>query len=127
MKKSLVALFIIAIVCSFSFAFAARFSDVPSDMWAASQISRWADEKVVVGYEDGTYRPSNLITRAEFATIIVKLFGPIKEADISKYKDISKDDWFYENLSKAVAMGSIEEYNSPKKAFMKTGFRRYRC
>ncbi|MBR6253333.1 MAG: S-layer homology domain-containing protein [Clostridia bacterium] len=112
MKKFLVALFIIATVCSFSLAFAGRFSDVPDNMWAAEQIGRWADEGVVMGYEDGTYRPSNFITRAEFATMIVKMFEPIKVADLAKYKDVSKDDWFYENLAKAVAMGSIEEDTS---------------
>ena len=112
MKKSLIALVVIAIVCAFSFALAASFSDVPEDMWANKQIERWADEKVVVGYEDGTYRPSNLITRAEFATIVVKLFNPEKEADLSKYKDVKSTDWYYSNLAKAVAMGAIEEFNS---------------
>ncbi len=109
MKKSLIALVVIAIVCAFSFALAASFTDVPSDMWASSQIERWADEKVVVGYDDGTYKPSNLITRAEFATIVVKLFNPEKEADLAKYKDVKETDWYYSNLAKAVGMGAIEE------------------
>ena len=109
MKKSLIALVIIAIVCAFSFALAATFSDVPEEMWASKQIERWADEKIVVGYDDGTYKPSNLITRAEFATIVVKLFNPEKEADLAKYKDVKETDWYYTNLAKAVGMGAIEE------------------
>ena len=112
MKKGIIALLIVAIVCSFACAFAATFSDVPEDMWAYKQIEKWADENIVVGYEDGTYKPQNLITRAEFATIVVKLFNPEKVADLSKYTDVKTSDWFYDNMAKAVGMGAIEEVTS---------------
>jgi len=108
MKKGLVALLVFAMVCILSTAFAVSFPDVSRDMWAYEPIERWAGERVIVGYDDGTYKPNNLITRAEFCEIVVKIFGPTKEADLSKYTDVSKNDWFYSSLAKAVQMGAIE-------------------
>ena len=46
-----------------------KFSDV-SGHWAEKSILRWMDEDVIHGYPDGTFRPNDKITRAEFATVL---------------------------------------------------------
>ena len=49
----------------------AKFNDV-GDYWATEAI-KWAAEKgVVEGYPDGTFRPTNYVTEAEFAAILAR-------------------------------------------------------
>lgn len=50
----------------------APFSDVPDDAWFSPLVRMTAALDIVRGYGDGTFRPANLITRAEAATIIAR-------------------------------------------------------
>lgn len=43
--------------------------------WAEATIRELIDKGVIAGYPDGTFRPESTITRAEFATIVVKALG----------------------------------------------------
>lgn len=52
-----------------------QFSDVNNTYWAFSYIQKMADEGLSTGYPDGTFRPENLITRAEIAAFIVRGLG----------------------------------------------------
>ena len=44
---------------------ATNFSDVPADLWSAQYINAASQLGFVNGYEDGTFRPEQAITRAE--------------------------------------------------------------
>ncbi|RAV02695.1 S-layer homology domain-containing protein [Paenibacillus sp. YN15] len=48
------------------------FTDVDQTHWAYSYIADMVGRRVLEGYPDGRYRPDRQVTRAEFATIIVK-------------------------------------------------------
>jgi hypothetical protein len=48
------------------------FSDVSSNYWAKSYISRIACNGITSGYGDGTYKPANNVTRAEMAVYIIR-------------------------------------------------------
>ena len=63
-----------AIVCTSASAFAAAnpFADVPRDHWAYDAVAELADEGVIEGYGDGTYRGENEITRYEMAQMVAK-------------------------------------------------------
>lgn len=50
-------------------------SDLPSNYWAQKPIHALRDKTVIQGYPDGTFKPEQPITRAEFATMITKTFG----------------------------------------------------
>lgn len=52
---------------------AVSFSDVQADSWSYMYINALTSNKIVTGYADGTFRPSQDITRAEFATIIARV------------------------------------------------------
>lgn len=56
--------------------------------WAEQYINSLVGKKIISGYEDNTYRPENLITRAEAAVLIVKMLG----LDISENKNLDFDD-----------------------------------
>ncbi len=61
------------ILSSFSFAFAAKFEDVEGDYEEA--IDTLVALGVITGYEDGTFRPNQVVTRAEMAKLIVEILG----------------------------------------------------
>ncbi len=55
----------------------------------------------------GQYTPTTAISRAEFMRYINRAFGFTEEADISKYKDVPKDQWYYQSVRIAVKYGYI--------------------
>ena len=58
----------------------AMFSDVTSEHWGFDAVNTLASEKIISGYGDGTFLPSNNITRAEFTKLIMGIEGKIGKA-----------------------------------------------
>lgn len=54
----------------------AHFSDVKASHWANEAIASMYENNLTVGYPDGTYRPSNSTTRAEFSMFLAKALNP---------------------------------------------------
>ena len=52
-----------------------KFTDVSKDHWAYEAIEELAEKGIINGYEDGTFKPNEPITRAEVATIISRIKG----------------------------------------------------
>ena len=50
--------------------------------WAEKAIEKIANFRLIVGYEDGTYRPNNSVTRAELATVLARFIEMSKKKDI---------------------------------------------
>ena len=65
--------------------------------WAEKEISTWIGRGILSGYEDGTLRPSNEVTRAEFAKMLVQVFG-LNYAKAADYVDVSEGMWFKEDV-----------------------------
>lgn len=72
------------------------FSDVESDRWSNNAISTMANGGFVKGYEDGTFRPEDYITRAELATIASRFLDAAGEGEIT-FNDI-EGHWAEENI-----------------------------
>ncbi|WP_418790776.1 S-layer homology domain-containing protein [Phosphitispora sp. TUW77] len=79
------------------------------DNWAEKQISEWLSQGLVEGYEDGTFKPNNSITRAEFITMVNKSFGFTAGA-ANNFLDVSSTDWFAGEIAKAAAAGYVSGY-----------------
>lgn len=86
-------------------AFAQDFVDMPQN-WTTSALENAVKNGLLKGDGD-RIMPDDNITRAEMAAIIVRAFGAKKTADISKYTDVERDQWYYDELAKAVAMGAF--------------------
>ncbi|WP_282941653.1 S-layer homology domain-containing protein [Paenibacillus sp. RC67] len=54
----------------------ANFKDIPSGYWAGDAISAVQEAHLFNGYEDGTFRPDQKMTRAEAITVIYRLLNP---------------------------------------------------
>ncbi len=114
MKKLLAKALMLAVVFGVSTAasFAKDYADLPKDHWAYKQIQILTDFNVVVGYPDGNYRPDQNVTRAEFATMVIKAFEQQK-ADIkkpAKFSDVKEGDWFYGMVQRAVMFDLLKGY-----------------
>ncbi|MBQ6860218.1 MAG: S-layer homology domain-containing protein [Clostridia bacterium] len=62
------------------------FSDVLSSYWAYGHIKVASDEKLVNGYEDGTFKPAGNVTYAEAATMVLRALGYEDEVKRSELK-----------------------------------------
>lgn len=78
--------------------------------WAEKTIGRLVDEGYIKGYEDGSLKPDNKITRAEFMAAANSIFGFNEKADIS-FADVEKTDWFYDTVRIAAGAGYISGYD----------------
>lgn len=75
MKKTLTATITSALaigVASVTFAAANPFSDVPTDHWSFDAVAKLAQEGVIEGYGDNTFRGDAHITRYEMAQMVAK-------------------------------------------------------
>ena len=73
-----------------------------------------ASRGILTGYEDGSFRPDNSLTRAEFAAIIVRALGLTSGGKSSGFVDIASDAWYSEYVAAAVRYGLIEGVGSNK-------------
>ena len=69
--------------------------------WAQTTIEAWQNQGRIGGYEDGTFRPDQPITRAEFVRLLNSAVSTQGSAPIS-FSDVSPSDWFYNDVAKAV-------------------------
>lgn len=90
-------------------AFAAEPLTDISDHWAKEQIQSFVDSGYIQGYPNGTFKPDNNITRAEFMTIANKAFGYTEKAEIN-YSDVAAGSWYADAVATAKAAGYINGY-----------------
>ena len=84
----------------------ASYSDVDNGHWAARAIAVCASNGWVQGYEDGTFRPDQPITRAEAMTIINRMLGRgVSKGYVCKgavrYPDNEVGSWYYYEVLEA--------------------------
>lgn len=85
----------------------------PSDIaghWAESVITQWQSKGLIQGYEDGSFKPNNTITRAEFVTLMNNAKGFGSEGSIN-FSDVKNGSWFYSAVARAVAAGYVKGYS----------------
>ena len=125
-KKRILALFLAAVSC-LSLAVSASaagtvnrkvtdFRDFDKSAWYAEAVSAAVDNGLLYGKSSTMLDPNGDMTRAEMAAIINRSFGCYKTADISQYKDVSKDKWYYNDVALAVQMGTYNGRSSSSMA-----------
>lgn len=86
------------------------FSDIERS-YAKETIETLASKFVVGGYGDGSFLPAKRITRAEFATLLIRSLGILPEQTASaNFSDVESDDWYAGAVSAAVKAGLIAGY-----------------
>ena len=96
----------------------AAFSDVPASSGYSQAVSALSQLGVINGYEDGTFKPDNDVTRAEFTAMLMRVMGAgslgsASAADLP-FTDISDTDssisWAIPNINTAYRNGIINGY-----------------
>ena len=85
---------------------ATDFKDYDRSAWYAEAVSAAVDNGLLYGKSSTTLDPNGDMTRAEMAAIINRSFGCYVKADISKYTDVSKSKWYYDDIAMSVQMGT---------------------
>ncbi|NPV44748.1 MAG: hypothetical protein HPY70_12370 [Firmicutes bacterium] len=121
MKRKLLALAVavIFILGTVATGFAAVAEDV-KDTEYEDAVVRLGALNVLTGFPDGTFRPDNPITRAQFAAVAVRLLGLDDAAKYAKgttqFSDVGADHWASGYINIAVNRGIIKGY--PDGTFM---------
>ncbi|MBY0116809.1 carbohydrate binding domain-containing protein [Paenibacillus xylanexedens] len=86
--------------------------------WSQSAVTRLQDLNLLKGYTDGTFKPSQVISRAEFVMILDRAFGFTGNAATGPYVDMTSDDWYYDVMVRAngsdIIEGTDREHLSPQ-------------
>ena len=84
------------------------FSDVTSDDWYNNAISTLAKAGALSGYEDGTFRPNQPITRAELVKIAMSFYGTV-HSDSDVFNDVG-EHWAAAFINGAADLGFVNGY-----------------
>lgn len=74
--------------------------------WAQNTINKWVDKGDISGYPDGTFRPNNMITRAEFVVLVNNAMGYTKTG-YAYFSDVPSYYWGKNAIQTGVEAGYI--------------------
>lgn len=109
---------VIALVCVFALtlttvAFGATYSDVTEDSAYYEAVETLNKLNIITGYEDGTFRPEDGVTRAEMAALIARIqgYGETAAAPANTvFSDVPSSHWASGYIANASGMGIINGY-----------------
>ena len=113
MRKVLSFVLVLSLVLgSFAMAFAATpaVSDTAGKA-CEDAVNVLTELGIVKGYPDGSYKPENIVTRAEMAVIVISALG-LKDYAVgtSSFKDMAGYDWAQGYVAYAQSLGVINGY-----------------
>lgn len=85
------------------------FDDVSRNAWYAEYVGMLTQVGVISGYPDGSFRPENPVTRAEFATVASRFIAS-KKTVFGGFTDIASEYWAKESIQAAYAEGWLKGY-----------------
>jgi len=86
-----------------------NFADIEQH-WAKPYILAMAQKGILAGKAQGLFAPEDKVTRAEFATMLVRLLqiqAPAEDTSFS-FPDVTEKDWFYEPVKAAYLAGLVK-------------------
>lgn len=94
---------------------AATLSDIQGN-WAESFIQALVARNIIQGFPDGTFRPEQPVTRAEFAAMLDKAFQKNSIREAVTFSDVPTSYWGSEAIQKAYQTGFLAGY--PNNVFL---------
>jgi PKD repeat protein len=93
----------------------ATFSDVPTDYWAFNYVEYAVSQGVVLGYPDGTYKPTEPVTRDQMAVFIARAIaggdsGVPAFTGTPSFSDVDASNWALNYVEYAVSQGVVLGY-----------------
>ena len=90
-------------------AYKVALSDVHAGDWYADTVNYAVEKGIVSGYPDGSFKPNQAITRAEFASIASR-FAELTESKDLSFSDLDASHWGYKAIRLAASNGWISGY-----------------
>ncbi|MFC1599558.1 S-layer homology domain-containing protein [Patescibacteria group bacterium] len=92
----------------------APFLDTPLTEWYTTYVAKAAELGIVDGYDDGNFRPGNMVNRAEALKILLLAKGVDLDSydlsSVSHFSDVSETIWYAVYVAYGYDMGIIEGY-----------------
>ncbi|MBW4521618.1 MAG: S-layer homology domain-containing protein [Scytolyngbya sp. HA4215-MV1] len=86
------------------------FSDVSANYWASGFIQELATRGVIKGFPDGSFRPNDPVTRAQFAAMVRQAFNATQVRNSTSFVDVPTDYWAYSAIQEAYTTGFMTGY-----------------
>ena len=89
------------------------FNDINDESWSKNAVIELYNLGIVNGYEDGSFKPENSVTRAEFLKfIITALEAGVSENNISlPFSDTYNSEWYAPYVSAALNLKMVNGYD----------------
>lgn len=87
-----------------------NFSDVSFSYWARPFIERLAQENIIAGFPDGTFKPNQPVTRAQFAAIVQQAFSQAATRSAPRFPDVPANYWAEAAIAGAYGSGFLSGY-----------------
>lgn len=85
------------------------FTDIVDISWAKESIEALAAREVIKGVGDGTFRPHNRVTRAEFIKMLMMAFELAEDDDaMCSFSDVEQGAWYYDSIAAAQKLGIVK-------------------
>lgn len=81
--------------------------------WSEEVFTKWIEEGLLSGFLDGTYRPDATMTRAEYVSILQKIFT-LRATQPSPFADVKATAWYYDAVAASYSsdvIGDLVEEN----------------
>ncbi|BBC22258.1 DUF1565 domain-containing protein [Pseudanabaena sp. ABRG5-3] len=87
------------------------FKDVPANYWGQTFIQELASRNIIKGFPDGSFRPNDPVTRAQFAAILSQAMNkPATRSNVA-FADVASNFWAAAAIQKAYATGFMSGYS----------------
>ena len=86
------------------------FSDVSSNYWAAQFIQQLSQRGVIAGFPNGSFRPEEPVTRAQFAAMVNKAFQKAQQRQPISFADVPSNYWASSAIQQAYTIGFLSGY-----------------
>ena len=114
LKKTLAVVLAFAMILSMGLTSMAAYSDVTAGTVVSEAVDILSGLNILTGFEDGTFKPDETVTRAQMAAIICRTLGYEDQAQSSMgttvFNDVAADHWASGYINVAQAQQIINGY-----------------
>ncbi len=86
------------------------FTDLADYSWAARMICELASNNVISGKTATLYAPGDNVTRAEYASMLVRALKLSANGAGKEFTDVAQGEWYYNTVQTASALGIVSGY-----------------
>lgn len=86
------------------------FKDVPSTYWAQTFIQELATRNIIKGFPDGSFRPNDPVTRAQFAAMLNQAINKNPIRSNVTFVDVPTSYWAAPAIQKSYTIGFMSGY-----------------